>query len=85
MILQIAAQNILGGGLAEVESGRRRHGARVGGEQVAAGRQHVGAAARRRAGRPGADVAAVKRRQQGMRSARAQARRASARLGAARP
>ena len=64
VILKIAAQHIIGGGLAEVEGGRRRHGARIGGEQVAAGRQHVGAAARRRARRPGADVAAVECRQQ---------------------
>ena len=59
MILQIAAQHLVGGGAAEIEGGRRRHCARVGGEQIAAGRQHVGAATRRRAGRTGGDVAAV--------------------------
>lgn len=61
MILQVAAQHLPGGGAAEVEGGRRRHRARVGGEQIAAGRQHVGAATRRRAGRTSSDVAAVER------------------------
>ena len=64
MVLRVAAQHLVGRGLAELERGRRRHGARIGGEQVAAGRQHVAAPARRRAGRAGRDVAAVERGEQ---------------------
>ena len=78
MILRIAAQHLVGRGLAEIEGGRRRHGARIGGEQVAAGRQHVGAAARRRAGRAGRDVAAVER---GKQRARARPRRSACAAG----
>ncbi len=61
MILQIAAQHLVGGGAAKLEGGRRRHRARVGGEKVAAGRQHVAAAARGRARRAGGYMAAVER------------------------
>ena len=61
MVLHVAAQHFGRGCLADVECGRRRHGARVGGEEVAAGRQHVLAAARRRAGRAGRHMAAVER------------------------
>ena len=72
MLLQIAAQHFVGGRAAEIEGGRRRHGARIGGEEIAAGRQHIGAAARRRAGRAGGDVAAVERgKQRRVRSAAA--------------
>ena len=64
MVLRVAAHHLVGRGAAKLEGGRRRHGARIGGEQIAPGRQHVGAAARRRAGRAGLDVAAVERGKQ---------------------
>ena len=64
MVLRIAAHHLVGRGAAELEGRRRRHGARIGGEQIAPGRQHVAAAARRRAGRAGLDVAAVERGKQ---------------------
>lgn len=65
MALHETDHDLVGSGLAEIKGGRRRHGARICGEQVAPGGQHVGAATRRRARRPCGDVAAVERGQQG--------------------
>ena len=62
--LQMRAHDLVGGEPAEVHGGRRRQGARIGGEEIAAGRQHVAPPARRRAGRAGRDAAAVERREQ---------------------
>ena len=64
MGLQMRAQNFVGGEPAEVHRGRRRQRARIGGEKIAAGRQHVAAAARRRTGRTGRNAAAVERGKQ---------------------
>ena len=60
--LQMRAHDLVGGEPAEVHGGRRRQGARIGGEEIAAGRQHVAPPARRRAGRAGRDAVAVERR-----------------------
>ena len=49
--LQMRAHHFVGGEPAEIHRGRRRQGARIGGEQIAAGRQHIAPSARRRAGR----------------------------------
>ena len=62
--LQMRADHLVGGEPAEVHGGRRRQRARIGGEEIAAGRQHVAPPARRRAGRAGRDAAAVERREQ---------------------
>src|SRR5262245_21391799 len=61
MGLQVVAQDLLGREAAEIERGLRGQRARVGGEEVAAGREHVAASARRRARRPGRDPAPVER------------------------
>ena len=58
------AHDLVGGEPAEIHGGRRRQGARIGGEEIAAGRQHVAPPARRRAGGAGRDAAAVERREQ---------------------
>ena len=55
------AENFVGGEPPEVHRGRRRQRARIGGEKIAAGRQHVAAAAHRRTGRTGRNAAAVER------------------------
>ena len=55
---------------AEMPGRRRRHGAAVDRVEVAPGRQHVGAPAGRRAGRPGRDEPAVERRAARRRSRR---------------
>ena len=60
--LQMRAHDLVGGEPAEVHGGRRRQGARIGGEEIAAGRQHVAPPARRRAGGAGRDAVAVERR-----------------------
>ena len=55
MVLHVAPQHFGSSGFADVEGGRRRHGARVGGEEVAAGRQDIdpcGPAPARRTDRP---------------------------------
>ena len=65
MALHVAAHHFLRRCLAKIIGGRGRHGARIGSEEVAAGGQHVGTAARRRAGRPRLDVVAIKRGEQG--------------------
>ncbi len=65
MRLQMRAQNFVGGEPAEVHRGLRRQRARIGGEEIAAGWQHVAPSARRRAGRAGRDAAAVERRDEG--------------------
>ena len=57
----MGAENFVGGEPAEVHRGRRRQRARIGGEKIAAGRQHVAAAAHRRTGRAGRNAAAVER------------------------
>ena len=62
--LQMRAHDLVGGEPAELHRRRRRQGARIGGEEVAAGRQHVAPPARRRAGRPRRDAAAVERCEQ---------------------
>ena len=58
------AHDLVGGEPAELHRGRRRQGARIGGEEIAAGRQHVAPPARRRAGGPRRDAAAVERCEQ---------------------
>ena len=62
--LQMRAHDFVGGEPAEFHRGRRRQRARIGGEEIAAGRQHVAPPARRRAGRARRDAAAVERREQ---------------------
>ena len=62
--LQMRAHDFVGGEAAELHRGRRRQRARIGGEEIAAGRQHVAPPARRRAGRARRDAAAVERRDQ---------------------
>ena len=62
--LLMRAHDFVGGEPTEFHRGRRRQRARIGGEEVAAGRQHVAPSARRRAGRPRRDAAAVERRDQ---------------------
>ena len=62
--LQMRAHDFVGGEPAELHRGRRRQRARIGGEEIAAGRQHVAPPARRRAGRARRDAAAVERREQ---------------------
>jgi hypothetical protein len=64
MNLQMRAHHFVGGEPAELHRGRRRQGARIGGEQIAAGRQHVAPSARRRTGRSRRDTAPVKRADQ---------------------
>ena len=61
MVLAVSAQDFVRRRLPDVECSRRRHGARIGGEQVAAGRQHVRAAPCGRARGTGGDVAAIER------------------------
>ena len=58
------AHDLVGGEPAEIHRGRRRQGARIGGEEIAAGRQHVAPPARRRAGGTRRDAAAVERGEQ---------------------
>ena len=62
MGLQMRADHFVGSEPAEIHRGRRRQGARIGGEQIAAGRQHVAPSARRRSGGTGCDALAVERR-----------------------
>ena len=62
--LQMRAHDFVGGEPAENHRGRRRQGARVGGEEIAAGRQHVAPPACRRPGWARRDAAAVERREQ---------------------
>ena len=57
MRLQMAADHLVGGKPPELHRGRGRQHARVGGEEIAAGRQHVAPAARRRPGGAGRDAA----------------------------
>ena len=64
MRLQMRAHDFVGGEPAEIHRGRRRQRARIGGEEIAAGRQHVAPSARRRAGRARRDAAAVERGEQ---------------------
>ena len=59
MILQVAAHDFVGGTHADGRRGAGRDGARIDRGEVAPRRQHVGAAARRRAGRTGRDAASV--------------------------
>ncbi len=59
MILQIAVEHVLRQTLADVPGGARGNGARIDGEKIAPGRQHVLAAAPRRAGRARSDKAAA--------------------------
>ena len=49
VILEVAAEQFLGGLLGEHDGRARRHGARIDGVKIAAGGQDIGAAARRRA------------------------------------
>ena len=62
MALQVRAHDFVGGEAAEIHGGRRRQGARIGGEEIAAGRQHIAPPARRRTGRTRRDAAAVEGR-----------------------
>ena len=59
MVLQMRAHHLVGGEAAELQRSRRRQSARIDGEQIAAGRQHVAPPARRRAGRPCRDAPAI--------------------------
>ena len=61
VLLQIEADHLVGGEPAEVDGGLRRQRARIGGEQIASGRQHVAPLALRRSRRPGRDAPAVER------------------------
>ena len=61
MGLQVFADDFVGGEPAEVHRRRRRQHARIGGVEIAAGGQHVGATARRRACGTGGNAAAVER------------------------
>ena len=75
VVLQMPAQQIGGGALGQRQGGAGRHGARVDGEQVAPGRQHIGPPARRRArparaARSRPSSAAQQRRRLGRRAAR---------------
>ena len=58
VLLQIEPHHLVGGAAAEFDGGRCRDRARIGGVEVAPGRQHVRAPARRRPGRAGSDAAA---------------------------
>ena len=49
MILEVTAEQFLGGLLGENDGRAGRHGARIDGVEIAPGGQHIGAAARRRA------------------------------------
>ena len=69
MRLQVAADHLVGREPAEVHGGRRRQRARIGGEEIAAGRQHV-ARARAPARRPGPARRAGRRARRAARSAR---------------
>ena len=80
LILQVAAHDLLGGAHADHRGGARRNGARIDRGEIASGRQHVGAPARRRAGGARRHAASVERRQQ--RGALAAGRGADRRLGA---
>ena len=64
MILQVGADHFGRGGAADVHCGGGRQRARIGGEQIAPGRQHIAAAACRRARGAGCDAAAIERRDQ---------------------
>ena len=63
--LQMRANHLVGCEPAEVHRGRRRQHAGIGGEEIAAGRQHIAASARWRAGRTGRDASAVERGKEG--------------------
>ena len=67
---QVALEQLVGQLLPDLPGGLAGQRARVDGVEVAPGRQHVGHAARRRAARPGRDVAPVERRAAGCRSRR---------------
>ena len=55
------AQHLVGREPAKIKRGLRGQCARIGGEEVAAGRQHVAASARGRAGGSGRNTTAVER------------------------
>ena len=59
MVLQIAVEHVLRQTLAYVPGGSRGNGARIDGEKIAPGWQHVLAATPRRAGRARLDEAAA--------------------------
>ncbi|MNX98577.1 hypothetical protein D3C86_1309930 [compost metagenome] len=63
--LQMMAQHLFARHFAELERRRRRHGARIGGIEIAARGQHIEPSARRCAGGAGGDMPAIKRSQQG--------------------
>ena len=63
--LQMGADHLAGGEPAEVHGCRGRQRARIGSEEIAAGRQHVASSARRCTGRAGRHAAAVERSEQG--------------------
>ena len=65
VVLAVAAQQVFGGALGQADGGAGGHGAGVDGGEVAAGGQHVGAAARGGAGGAGGDEAAVQRGEEG--------------------
>ena len=64
MVLQMPRQQRLGEALALVGGVAARHRARIDGEQIAPGRQHVAPSAPRRSGRAGRHAAAVERGEQ---------------------
>ncbi len=66
VILGIAGDQVLRHAAADLPGGPGRHGARIDGEQVAAGRQHVGAPLRRRAGGPGRHETPIEGAQRGL-------------------
>ena len=64
LFLQMPADQLVGRAPGQHHCGMGRHGARIDGEHVAAGRQHVAPAAGRRAGRTRFDEAAIERIEQ---------------------
>ena len=75
VILQVASHHLVGGARADRGGGARRDGARIDRGEVAAGRQHVGAAARS-ARRPVPAPRGVRRARRARRRARSQPKRA---------